>query len=149
MHEIVSEIEIDASPQRVWSVLTDFASYPQWSAFIREVSGSATRGARLRVVLQPPGGHAMTFRPTVLTADPARELRWLGRLGLPRVFDGEHSLELRPLPGERTQFVQSEEFRGLLVPLLARTLGRTQQGFESFNAALKKRVEELEGAPAA
>ena len=90
----------------------------------------------------------MTFRPTVLTADPARELRWLGRLGLPRLFDGEHALQLRPLPGERTQFVQSEVFRGLLVPVLGRALEKTPQGFESFNAALKQRVEELERDPA-
>ena len=36
----------------------------------------------------------MTMHPTVPVAEPGRELRWLGRLGLPGVFDGEHRFEI-------------------------------------------------------
>jgi len=32
----------------------------------------------------------MTFRPTILKAEPNRELRWLGHLLVPGLFDGEH-----------------------------------------------------------
>jgi uncharacterized protein YndB with AHSA1/START domain len=39
MKEIDKEIEIDASPERVWDVLTDFSSYPQRNPFIREIEG--------------------------------------------------------------------------------------------------------------
>jgi uncharacterized protein YndB with AHSA1/START domain len=35
MKELHTEIEIDASAERVWDILTDFASYPQWNPFIR------------------------------------------------------------------------------------------------------------------
>ena len=39
MKELHSEIEIDASAERVWGILTDFASYPEWNPFIRRISG--------------------------------------------------------------------------------------------------------------
>ncbi len=42
-----------------------------------------------------------TFRPTVLVAEPNRELRWLGRLFMPGPFDGEHrSRSSRSVRGE-------------------------------------------------
>jgi uncharacterized protein YndB with AHSA1/START domain len=37
MKELHSEIEIDASAERVWAILTDFASYPRWNPFIRSI----------------------------------------------------------------------------------------------------------------
>ena len=41
----------------------------------------------------------MTFAPTVIRAARNQELRWLGRLLLPGVFDGEHSFQLSPTAG--------------------------------------------------
>ena len=38
-HRLQTEIEIDAAPDRVWMILTDFASYPEWNPFIRFVRG--------------------------------------------------------------------------------------------------------------
>ena len=84
----------------------------------------------------------MSFGPTVLAADEARELRWLGRVGLPHIFDGEHRFVLEPLGAERVRLVHSECFRGILVPLLwPRFAARTREGFEQMNRALKQRAE--------
>ena len=63
-----TEVTIRATPEQVWSVLTDFAQYPAWNPFIREASGEAKAGAHLTVRIKPPGGKEMTFRPTVLSA---------------------------------------------------------------------------------
>jgi hypothetical protein len=84
----------------------------------------------------------MTFRPTVLSVEPNRELRWLGRLLIPGLFDGEHIFEIEPAGMDRVRFTQREVFRGLFVPLLARSLDRdTRRGFEEMNRALKVRAE--------
>jgi hypothetical protein len=141
-HQLQSEIEIKAPADRVWAILTDFAAYPEWNPFIRSISGALEPGARLEARLQPSGASGMTFRPTVLVADPARELKWLGHLLLPGIFDGEHRFTLEPLPGDRVLFHQSEQFNGLLVPLFRRSLDRdAKRGFEEMNRALKARAE--------
>lgn len=142
MKELHSEIEIAASAERVWELLTDFASYPQWNPFIRSISGEPTPGERLEARIEPPGGQGMTFKPKVLNAEPNRELRWLGHLLVPGLFDGEHSFTIQPLEENRVRFIQREAFKGLLVPLFARSLDtNTQRGFEEMNRALKERAE--------
>jgi hypothetical protein len=69
--------EIDASPEDVWQVLTDFDAYPEWNPFIRSIQGNPEVGSRLSVRIEPPGAREMSFRPTVRAAEPARAaLAW-------------------------------------------------------------------------
>ena len=139
--ELHTEIEIDAPAEAVWAAVVDTGAYPDWNPFIRRLEGGLREGATLEVRIEPPGGRGMTFKPTVLVADPGRELRWLGRFLLPGIFDGEHSLRVEPIDERRTRFVQSERFSGILVGASRRALDKTQTGFEQMNAALKARVE--------
>jgi hypothetical protein len=142
MKQLRTEIEIDAPAKRVWELLTDFASYPEWNPFIRSISGQPAPGERLQARIEPPGGRGMTFKPRVLNAEPERELRWVGHLLVPGLFDGEHSFTIEPLQENRVRFVQREAFKGLLVPLFARSLEtNTLRGFEGMNRALKERAE--------
>lgn len=138
---ITSQIEIDAPAATVWAILMDFPAYPEWNPFIRQISGQPEVGARIEARLQPPGGRAMTFKPTVLVADPDREFRWLGKLFVKGLFDGEHVFRIEPLGPDRVPFVQEESFAGVLVPLLKGTLGQAEEGFRQMNAALKARAE--------
>jgi len=141
MKELRTEIEIDAPPERVWAALLDFPSFPEWNPFIRTIRGTPAVGSRLEVTLGASGTTPMSFRPTVRAVVPNRELRWLGRVGLPRIFDGEHIFELTPIGPNRTRFVQRERFRGLFVPILAKSLDRdARRGFEEMNLALAERV---------
>ena len=143
MKELRSEIEIEASAERVWQLLTDFADFPHWNPFIRRASGNPKLGQRLEVNIQPSGANGMTFRPTVLRAEPNRELRWIGHLLIPGLFDGEHIFTIEPLGANRVRFVQREIFRGLLVPLFAKGLDTdTQRGFGEMNQALKVQAEQ-------
>ena len=143
MKKLRTEIEIQASAERVWQLLTDFPSFPQWNPFIRKASGNIRVGERLEVKLQPSGASAMTFRPTVLKVEPNREFRWLGHLLVRGLFDGEHIFTIEPLGEGRVRFTQREVFTGLLVPLFARGLDTdTRRGFEEMNQALKARAEQ-------
>jgi hypothetical protein len=142
---IQHQIDIDAPPAVVWQQLTDTAGYADWNPFVRRLSGELREGAKLTVEIAPPGGRTMTFKPTVLCAEAGRELRWLGRLLVPGLFDGEHSFRLEELADGRTRLTQAERFRGLLVGPLGGTLEKTRLGFEQMNRALKQRAEATGG----
>jgi hypothetical protein len=142
--ELETNIDIQASPEAVWKVLTDFEHYGDWNPFIEEMRGEAAAGERLEVRMTPPDSRAMTFKPIVTRAVPEQELRWRGRLWVPGLFDGEHSFEIDRSTDRSVRFTQRETFSGLLVPLLARYLKtKTRRGFEQMNQALKERVEQL------
>jgi hypothetical protein len=140
LRRIETAIDIAAPPQAVWDVLVDFAAYPDWNPFIRRLQGEARVGARLEVTVQPPGGRPMTFKPTVLAAEPERELRWLGRVLLPGLFDGEHGFRIERTAGG-CRLHHGETFNGILVPLFDKMLANTERGFSALNEALKERVE--------
>lgn len=140
---IETEILVEAGPSAVWQVLADFGAYAQWNPFIVSVQGMAEPGTRLAVGMRMPDGKHYTFRPTVLQATPPTRLRWLGRLGVPGLFDGEHDFELVP-EGQGTRLYQRESFQGFLVPLLWKSVEPgTRAAFEAMNAALKARAEGL------
>jgi hypothetical protein len=142
VREIRTDIEVNAPASRVWRLLTDFEHYPEWNPFIRRVSGRPEPNTKLEVFIQPSGARGMTFRPTVLKAEPERELRWFGRLLLPGLFDGEHIFEIHHVTDNTLKFVQRERFSGLFVPLLWNQLDRdTRRGFNEMNAALKELAE--------
>ncbi len=142
MRQISATIDIEATPQRVWAILTDLAAYPQWNPFIRQASGQLSEGATLTLRMVPAQGRAMTFRPTVLAAQPGERLRWIGRMIMPGIFDGTHEFALEDLGGH-TRLTQSETFRGLLVPLARKTISQTENDFHALNQALKRRAEHL------
>jgi hypothetical protein len=143
--QLRTEIDIDATPERVWQVLTDFDAYPRWNPFLLKASGTPVPGQRLTIHMRPEGGRAMTFRPVVREVVPQRRLRWLGHLLVPGIFDGEHSFTLEPREGGGVRLVQQEDFRGVLVPLLAGSLDRrTLPAFESMNRALKRQAEQAD-----
>ena len=140
--EIVTAIAIDAPPAAVWAVLADTQGHARWNPFIVAMRGALVEGARLTNTLRPAGGSEMTFRPTVLKVVPGRELRWLGRLGLPRIFDGEHYFVLEARDGG-THLVHGERFRGVALWFL--DVARFRADFEAMNAALKAQAEAAAG----
>jgi len=140
---VTAKIEIGAPPEQVWAVLTDLSRYPQWNPHIRRGTGQVAAGNRLTLRMYPPKGRAVTIRPLVLAAVPGAE--WRMRAGFPGtvgrlIFTGEHSFMLTAVGGG-THFVQSETFRGALVPFIGKALTAAQHSFQEHNEALKKRVE--------
>ena len=131
---------IDASPMKVWAILTDLSRYQDWNPLFREASGEIAVGRRIFLRSYPASGRPMTLRPTITAATAGTELAWASRL--PGIIGGEHRFELSAGNGG-TLVVQSETFRGALVPLSGRALARAETGFRALNGALKVRAESL------
>lgn len=140
MATITHSIEIDAEATRVWDVVADLPGYAAWNPFLVDGAGDVVESGRLRLRMRF-GRRSMTFAPTVQEVDEGRRIRWLGRFGLPGIFDGDHVLDIQPIGAGRARFTQREEFRGVLVPFMGRLLRSTDAGFRAMNEALKIRVE--------
>lgn len=141
MKRIHTQIEIDAPASRIWEMLTDFARYPEWNPFILEAQGIASPQEKLRVRIKAPTYKPVTFKPKVVVAADGKKLCWLGRLGIPGLFDGQHCFELETLPDGKVRFTQSEDISGILTPFMGNVLEQTRRGFEFMNEALKRRAE--------
>ncbi|ANB11683.1 hypothetical protein AWJ20_4504 [Sugiyamaella lignohabitans] len=140
---IKTEIDINASPEKVREVFLNFEAYSEWSKFIEQVikpnSNAPTAGDKLEVTINP--GSKMVMKPTLLK-NTEEEFQWKGTLGIPGLFDGTHRFQFVKTDDNKTHFIQSEEFSGILTwPILYFVQDSTVQGFKDFNEALKKRAE--------
>jgi hypothetical protein len=139
---VYSEIRINASPEKVWKEFTDFESYPTWNPFIKSLKGKPSVGNKVEAQIHAPGKKAMLFKPKVLVFDSLQEFRWIGKLFIPRLFDGEHTFMIKDNNDGTTTFIQYERFRGILIPLTKKMLDEnTLDGFNQMNSALKARCE--------
>lgn len=140
--EITSSIIINASPEKVWTVLTNFNDYPNWNPFIKSITGNVAVGNKIKARMEPPNARGMNFTPKVLAFDENKEFRWLGHLLFPGLFDGEHQFKLIDNGNGTTTFIQSEKFKGILVPLFKKMLEiNTLDGFNQMNEKLKEIAE--------
>jgi hypothetical protein len=147
MVQLHTELFIDAPPERVWGVLTDFAHYPEWNPFLLRAEGEVREGARVRVRASSPRGPGKTlgFSARVVRVEPARALVWRG--GVPGLLHGEHSFQLVP-EGAGTRFVHSEVFTGALSLLLPSGLkAKMERAYAGMNEALARRAAAARRGP--
>ena len=141
MKNLQTEIIINASAEKVWDILTDFAKFPEWNPFVLKIEGKPEVGTRLRVELNNGKGISV-FKPNVLVVEKNRAFEWLGSLPIPGLFNGHHHFRIEAISNNHVKFVQGEEFTGLLASLIMKQIGeQTKQGFISMNTALKDRAE--------
>jgi hypothetical protein len=138
MKSFASHALIQASPERVWAILTDAARYPEWNPTVTNVDGRIAAGERIAVHVKINPGRA--FPVTVATFEPPRRMVWRGGMPL-GLFVGERTFTLAPQAGGRVEFNMRETYTGLLAPLIGRSIPDLQPAFDEFAAALKREAE--------
>ena len=140
MKNLQTEIIINATPEKVWSILMDFDKYPQWNPFVKEITGSQKVGGQLKVTLRNGKGTSV-FTPTVVSNETTRLFEWLGSIPL-GLFKGQHRFAIEKINDTHVKFIHSEQFSGLLAGLIMSQIGETtRNGFIAMNKALKERAE--------
>lgn len=135
---IKTSITIKATPAKVWKILTDFESYPDWNPFIKSIQGQVEQGLIITARIEPPDSKGMTFKPIILVREEYHELKWLGKLLFKGLFDGEHQFLITDNGDGTVIFEQNEHFTGILVGLFAKNLNQnTKKGFIGMNEKLK------------
>jgi hypothetical protein len=140
--EINTSITIQADRPTVWGTLTHFEGYPRWNRFMTRIEGKKHVGAILIVDIVLPGSKKATFKPTIIKYDANVEMRWVGILGTPWLFRGEHYFKLEKIDEKNTRLIHGEIFSGLLAPIFS-ALGdkKTLNGFNLMNDGLKTETE--------
>lgn len=139
-HTVYTEIIIDASPERVWETLVDFESYPNWAKFFLGYNGELKDKGKGEVAFQSnPDSKPNKFEHTLFYKE-GKHFGWSDPF-LPGAKDN-HWFIVEGLEDGTTKFIQSEEYTGKLIWLLAGYLKRTAlKGYPAFNRSLKKEVE--------
>ena len=148
--ELRTSIDIDATPDLVWEVLTDVHAYPEWSPLLAGAEGTFADGGRVVFRFPPLNALMRTTVPAiVLEVSPRRRLRYVlrfPRLGIPGLLDTEHTLTIEDREGGVRLWLVMR-FHGLLFPLMSRSLNRHRApAFGPVPAALKERIEGMRAA---
>ena len=146
-----AETLIDAPIERVWDVIMDLKSYPDWNPFTVEVENpdGPTVGAGIRLHVRWSDGKGVVSPERIAVIEPPS-----GKPGSRRAVYGYNfgtilstlnlvrSKRLQILeerPGGKTFYKTTIEMTGLLSG--ATPVAKVQDGFDRQTAALKKRCE--------
>lgn len=145
MRTLHTEITISAPISTIWKVLTDFSHFPQWNPFIKSMECSDFAvGKKLKATMCPPNSKPMVFSPKITQIKKNQIFAWKGKLLVAGLFDGEHIFELIQVSDHEVLFIHRENFSGILVPFLWKSLQtNVKDGFEQMNKALKERSEKM------
>lgn len=125
-------IDIAASPETVWALLTDAGGFQSWNTTIVELTGKIAPGERiqLRSTLAPE----RTFKLKVKEFDRPNRLSWGDAMGTRRFTLGPNS-------AGGTRFTMSETIGGPIFPLFARMIPPFDESFNQFARDLKAAAE--------
>lgn len=129
------DVDIKATPERIWALLTNVADAPRWNSTITQVDGRVALGERLKIKVPIS---TRTFNVRVDIFEPHTRLVWSDGNA---VFRGVRTYTLTPKGGGATAFSMEEVFTGVMLPLIGLSLPDFTPVFEQYAADLKKEAE--------
>jgi hypothetical protein len=141
--EIRDEIEVNASPDKVWRAVVDFENYKKWNSQLSYLGGEIKPNGILHLKLAAEGAEPYEFKPVISYWDDRQRFAWLAKTGINRVFDGEHFFELQDLGDGKTRLTNREEYRGVLSFVFKQLpmMKNAPKGFRKMNVELKNYIE--------
>lgn len=137
MKRFAVSCSIAAPPERVWACLTDGPGLVAGGLGVLRLEGAIAAGADLKVWSEASPGRAFPVR--VAEFDPPRRMVWEGGMPL-GLFKGVRRFTLSPTAAG-TDFHMTEEFSGLLAPLIGRSIPDLTPSFETFARGLRRLAE--------
>lgn len=141
---ITTEIEIAASPEKVWSIITDINKWQDWSPIINKSSGTVSLGSKLDITMKghEAGKDGPRYSPIITKLENQGYFRWRAYMITEFLLTNDKSFELRKTP-TGTHLIHKEYFSGLLAPIFC---GQMEKGvppmLNSMNKALKALAEQ-------
>lgn len=141
-HTIYTDIIINAPVEDVWTAFRDFSTHKTWNNFLKIHDDDLTIGQSIKIDFLDGEKIKMSMTPTLLKDDPEKSFEWVGHLLIKGLFDGHHQFHFSQLKDGTTRFIQTENFSGLLIRMLKKSvLDPTEVNFAKMNQALKAYIE--------
>lgn len=144
-NSVYTEIEINATREQVWSVLTDFEKLIEWSTSFKnlEVEGEFKTGAKaVSTYFGLHKKHDMKFDHQLIEVVDGFSFGWGDPLGISDLSD-HHIFRLEELPNGNTKFIQTDSLEGHSRLLKYLMVNNMDKQYKAFNKQLKERVETL------
>ena len=130
-------INIKASPDKIWRLLTKANEFPNWNSTVSSIEGKIALGEQLKIKV--PVAPDRLFKVKVSEFIPNKSMVW--RDGTAPMFQGIRTYVLTPNSDGTTHFSMRETFRGLMLPMIAGYLPDFAPIFETYAADLQKAAE--------
>jgi hypothetical protein len=130
-------INIKASPNKIWAILTNAREFPSWNSTIDSIKGNIAPGEKLTIYVKISPGRA--FSPRVSEFLPEKKMVWSD--GTTGIFKGVRTYTLTPKDDGSTEFAMSEIFSGAMFPMIAGSLPDFRSTFEQYASDLKRKAE--------
>jgi hypothetical protein len=143
MYEIETSIEINATKERVWDVLTAFREWDEWNPIITRMKATLSPNTPLSFVIAT-GGRELKIKAEMVKVEHGKELRWRGPPSwvVGRILRGEHYLAVESTGPNKSRIVHGERFGGVSLPILWRKLrSDLEVAYSEMNRAIKARAE--------
>jgi hypothetical protein len=135
--ECATSINVHATPERIWALLTNAADFPRWNSTVTRIAGKIEPGEKL--ALEVPAAPGRTFKPRVTRLEPRRTMVWSD--GFAPMFKGVRTFTLSPNADGSTLFSMVEVFSGVMLPMIKGSLPDFAPVFETYAADLKREAE--------
>lgn len=138
MKSFSTTIQINASAETVWTILTDLSGWPQWNTTIEKIEGSIALGGKVTVHAKASPGRAFPLQVTEFITN--QTMVWTGGMPL-GLFTGKRTYTITSTEGNAIEFSMNENFTGLMAPLITRSIPDLQPSFDEFAECLKGHAE--------
>lgn len=143
MQTITTEIEISATPSKVWNIITDINKWHEWSPIINASVGDVSVGSTLSITMmsKEEGKDGPKYSPKIIKLDEPNYFHWRAHMVAGFIFTNDKIFELEET-SSGTKVTHTETFKGILAPLFR---GMMKKGvtpmLNSMNEALKNESE--------
>jgi len=110
---------INASSETIWRILTDAAGYPKCDPGVVKIEGTIAPGSKFTAYSKHDPKRP--FPATITEFVPEQRMTWAGGTPL-GLFKGVRTFTLTPQANNNVEFTLREEYSGLLLPLIARSI---------------------------
>lgn len=130
-------ININATPQRIWGLLTNAADFSRWNSTVESIEGNIAQGEKIKLRAKIAPGRV--FNLAIKEFVPSQKLVWAD--GMAPMFSGVRTFTLTPNADGSTHFSMSETIKGLMMPMIAGSLPDFRQSYDQYAADLKAEAE--------